>query len=81
MPETIPLSACRGCLDDFYNQPGNTFAEGGCWNRQDATMVKVRMIPIDMRPPYDKLPIETHPSCYRRQRFVPQPVEIKRRSR
>jgi len=29
---------CRGCRDDYYNQPGNSFNGTECWSLKSATV-------------------------------------------
>ena len=52
---------CVGCVDDCYN--GQLAAE--CWARTSAVMAKVRLVPVDMMPPWDSVPVVRKPSCYR----------------
>lgn len=38
MNDTDKKQLCRGCRDDFYNQPGNSQC-GHCWSLDTATVV------------------------------------------
>lgn len=78
MSETItkiPLSACAGCEDDFYNGK-NPYGIPECWNRESAKMTEKILIPIDLAPPYKNLNLESLPSCYRRKRHVAVKPEV-----
>lgn len=35
----ITLAQCRGCYNDFYNQPGNALDGKRCWSAADGKMV------------------------------------------
>ena len=40
---------CRGCRDDFYNQPGNS-SDGKCWMLKSAKLVTRYRIHRDVLP-------------------------------
>lgn len=65
---------CPGCRDDFYNHNrmglNETSGTPRCWNADTATLVKARDVPMDMPPPYTRLPLTTRPSCYCGNRVV-----------
>ena len=69
-------SDCHGCRDDHYNIEGNSFV-GECWSFAKATMEKVRLVPLDMYPPWDRVKVETKPSCFKRQGCARVKVEKK----
>lgn len=69
MSELLDEKHCSGCYDDHYNREGNSIS-GRCWMRDKAQMVTRIEVPIDMRPPYSKLPKVKRPDCYKKQRFV-----------
>lgn len=60
---------CAGCRDDFYNGR-NDIGVRECWCLADATFVRAKDVPINMRPPYTHLPLTKRPSCYRAQGYV-----------
>jgi len=62
-------SDCSGCRNDFYNDH-NPLGVKECWSLKDATMVKVIDIHVDQAPPYRNVEPVSHPSCYKRPRFV-----------
>lgn len=53
---------CRGCHNDFYNQPGNS-TTGECWHLQSATVVERTKIGVWQNPPYRWQPRQTL-SCH-----------------
>lgn len=67
-------SDCAGCRDDFYNHDNNG-VNGVCWSLEHAKLVQLRLVPLDMYPPWDRLPKLTKPSCYRKPGCVSVKVE------
>lgn len=65
----ITLDQCHGCENDFYNGK-NPMGIKRCWSFESAEPIKVRMIHVDLRPPYKHIPLETKPSCYQQRRYV-----------
>lgn len=49
---------CRGCRDDFYNQPGNS-TSGECWMLAKAKVVERTMVGVWQNPPYSWMPAKT----------------------
>lgn len=70
---------CYGCRDDYYNQ-GNGL-NGECWHFKTAELVQLRLVPLDMIPPFERQKIETKPSCFTRQGAVKMRVEKKARTK
>lgn len=71
MGKPITKTDCSGCIDDFYNTEGSRFSpDGKCWSFDGATMGPVKFVPLDMRPPWDGLPLEVAPNCYRKKGSV-----------
>jgi len=67
----ISREACRGCRDDFYNQPGNTFSGDRCWMAEDGTMMTRYEIGISTMPATPGAYTQVKkPSCYRRSGVV-----------
>lgn len=60
---------CNGCKDDFYNHDGHGL-NGECWNLKTATWTQIKLVHVDQAPPWNKIPTETRPSCYRPSRYV-----------
>ena len=65
---------CSGCENDFYNRNdmGMNMESGKpqCWSLKDATLVKARDVPTQMRPPYLTLPMVSRPNCYKAKGYV-----------
>lgn len=49
---------CRGCRDDFYNQPGNT-PRGECFSLEKAKVVERTQVGWWQNPPYIWKPQKT----------------------
>lgn len=64
MTKTEKLVLCRGCRDNFYNQPGNS-TEGECWMLAKAQPVERTSVGTWQRPPYTWQP-QTTLSCHHR---------------
>ena len=62
----ISREACRGCHDDYYNQPGNTFSGDRCWSAKSGLMMIRYKIGIHSMPatPFAFEQVRK-PSCYR----------------
>lgn len=62
----ITLDACRGCHDDFYNQPGHALDGKRCWSAKSGEMVTRYKIGTwtqpDAKGAFTKVRV---PSCYR----------------
>lgn len=56
---------CAGCYNDHYN----ISVPGGCWSRSTAKVVTRVRVPVDMPPPYNKLPRERVFDCRTEQRM------------
>ncbi len=67
----IALPACRGCRNDFYNQPGHALDGKRCWSAKDGTMVTRFKIGTwtqpDTKGAFTKVKV---PSCYHQQGFA-----------
>lgn len=74
MARKATKSDCAGCRDDYYNHGGNS-TTGQCWGLETATMKKVRLIPIDMYPPFERVKPVCKPSCYRKPGCVRQELK------
>lgn len=74
MTKKPTVADCEGCRDDFYNYNNMSLnmkdGKPRCWSLDDATFVKARDVPVDMRPPYLNIPITRRPSCFRQQRYT-----------
>jgi len=66
----LDLKYCAECVDDFYNHDGNSSNPVGCWCREGATFETYRLIPINLRPPYNHIEIQELPTCYKRKHHV-----------
>lgn len=53
---------CRGCRDDFYNQPGNS-TTGECWLLKNAKPVLMTKVGYWQNPPYRWQP-QTTLNCH-----------------
>lgn len=70
MPRTKKTkSLCVECYNDFYNGK-NSLGVVECWSFKSARVTKKKFIPMDLRPPWDTVPVEVTLSCHRRQRYV-----------
>lgn len=58
------VSDCNGCRDDFYNHDGHGL-DGVCWNLKSATWTEIKLVSNSQPPPWNRVPTETRPSCYR----------------
>lgn len=64
----IDVKYCFGCRDDFYNGK-NSYGVQECWSRKSAKLVKKKLIPIDLRPPYLYIKTKEIPNCYYKERY------------
>ncbi len=55
---------CKGCQDNIYNLAGKPGHSNGCWNLEDAKVVKRRKVPLDKKPPWDDCEVVKVPNCY-----------------
>jgi hypothetical protein len=62
MTEAEKRQMCRGCRDDYYNQPGNS-TDGKCWCLESAKVVQRIKVGIWQNPPYEKR-LQTTLSCH-----------------
>jgi len=62
MNKSDKLKLCRGCRDNFYNQPGNS-PDGECWMLKTAVPVERTMVGTWQPPPYKWAP-QTTLSCH-----------------
>lgn len=62
----MDVKHCDGCRDDFYNGH-NELGVKVCWMRAKATLEDCKLIPIDLEPPYTRIPITKRPTCYRKR--------------
>lgn len=60
---------CNRCRDNFYNDKKNN-PSGQCWSLETSNIVIRKFVPVDQRPPYDNISIETTLDCHRRDRHV-----------
>jgi len=60
---------CHGCNDDFYNG-NNDYGIKECWSFESADVTMTRKIPIEMRPPWDSIPLVPRLSCFRKKGYV-----------
>ena len=54
---------CRGCRNDYYNQPGNS-TTGECWMLKTAQLVELTRVGYWQNPPYKWQPKQTL-NCHR----------------
>lgn len=69
MTKSEKLKHCRGCRDDYYNIPGNTFSGDCCWSLETMKLIWRKAVPIDLRPPWN-MKAELKPSCYHRSGVI-----------
>ena len=62
----IKREDCRGCTDDYYNVPGNTFCKDGrCWNAKTGRMMTRYATGVWTRPTQKGAFTQVRkPSCY-----------------
>lgn len=64
---SISLEQCRGCRDDFYNQPGNALNGKRCWHAEKGEVVTRYAIGTWTMPGEKGAFTEVEvPSCYNR---------------
>ena len=60
---------CSGCYNNVYNQGLHGSKE--CWSYKSAGRpIEVLMIPVDLRPPYNKDNYQYRLKCYNVQRYA-----------
>ena len=73
------IGKCSGCRNNVYNMQdfggNNVNGKFRCWLVDSAIIVKVRLVPLDMRPPWDGLPIQKLPHCYHAKGYATVGVE------
>ena len=67
--QDIKRKHCPSCTEDFYNGH-NSYSIDECWHLKTAKLVWGKIVGIWQNPPYDKVPKEKKPSCWRKQGVV-----------
>lgn len=62
------ITPCRGCVDNYYNQAGNS-TTGQCWLLEHAKLVERTRVGILDNPPYEWIPVEIY-HCNRPKGYV-----------
>lgn len=65
----IKRKYCPSCTEDFYNNH-NQYRIKECWHLKTAKLVWGKVVGIWQNPPYDKVPNERKPNCWRKKGVV-----------
>jgi len=68
-PLDIKRKYCPSCSEDFYNSH-NPYGIEECWHLKTAKLVWGKVIGIWQNPPYDNIPNERKPNCWRKKGVV-----------
>lgn len=68
-PKEIKALHCPSCIDDFYNGH-NQFGIEECIHLKSAKLVWGKVVGVWQNPPYDKIPNERKPNCWRKKGVI-----------